>query len=61
MINRLWQDRRALQTLVVATGKRPGRMALSLLTLLRGLKRTLCRGRAADARQNEERRMKNEE
>jgi CelD/BcsL family acetyltransferase involved in cellulose biosynthesis len=41
MINRLWHDRRALQTLVVATGKKPGRLALSLVPLLRWLKQAL--------------------
>jgi len=41
MINRLWQDRRALQTLVVATGKSPGRLALSCVPLLRWLKQAL--------------------
>jgi hypothetical protein len=41
MINRLWQDRLALQNLVLATGKMPGNLAVSVLPLLRWLKRTL--------------------
>jgi CelD/BcsL family acetyltransferase involved in cellulose biosynthesis len=40
MINRLWMERRTIQTVVVATGRRPGDLVVSLLPLLRWLKRT---------------------
>jgi hypothetical protein len=40
MINRLWSDRRVIQTLLVASNRRGG-LLLSVLPLLRGLKRLL--------------------
>jgi CelD/BcsL family acetyltransferase involved in cellulose biosynthesis len=43
MLNRLWLDRRTIQTLVVATGRAPGGLAVSLLPLLRWANRTLRR------------------
>ncbi len=43
MINRLWPERRSVQTVVVATGRRGGDLAVSVLPLLRWLRRTLSR------------------
>jgi hypothetical protein len=40
MINRIYPQRRAVQPVVVSTGKRPGDLVVSLLPLLRWLKRT---------------------
>lgn len=39
MINRLWLDRRTIQTLLVATGKSPGELIVSLMPLIRWLNR----------------------
>ncbi|HEX8090850.1 MAG TPA: GNAT family N-acetyltransferase [Blastocatellia bacterium] len=39
MINRLWLDRRTIQTLLVSTGKWPGDLAVSLMPLIRWLNR----------------------
>jgi hypothetical protein len=39
MINRLWPDRRLVQTLLISAGQRRGDLALSLLPLLRLVKR----------------------
>ena len=39
MLNRMWIDRRVIQTIVVATDKRLGGLAVSLIPLLRWLKR----------------------
>jgi hypothetical protein len=39
MINRLWQERRTIQTLLVPTGRMPGEFILGLLPLLRWVKR----------------------
>lgn len=39
MINRLWKDRRTIQSLVVATGRSPGDLFVSLMPLLRWLRR----------------------
>jgi hypothetical protein len=39
MINRLWRERRAVQTLLVATGRAPGDLIASLMPLGRWLKR----------------------
>jgi CelD/BcsL family acetyltransferase involved in cellulose biosynthesis len=44
MINRLWPERRTVQTVVVATGRRGGDLAVSVLPLLRWLRRCLSRG-----------------
>lgn len=41
MINRLWLDRRTIQTVLVPTGKRPGELVVSLLPLLRWFNRKL--------------------
>jgi hypothetical protein len=41
MINRLWLDRRTIQTLLVSTGRRPGDMVVSLMPLIRWLNRKL--------------------
>jgi CelD/BcsL family acetyltransferase involved in cellulose biosynthesis len=41
--NTLWADRRAMATLVAATGRAPGGLVVSLLPALRALKRTLFR------------------
>jgi CelD/BcsL family acetyltransferase involved in cellulose biosynthesis len=43
MINRLWPDRRPVQTLLLATGRRGGDLAVSLLPLARWLKRLFTR------------------
>ena len=43
MINRLWLDRRTIQTLLVSTGRRPGDFIVSLLPALRWIKRALSR------------------
>jgi hypothetical protein len=45
MINRLWLDRRAVQTVLVSTGRRGGDLTVALLPLLRWLKRRLFRRR----------------
>jgi hypothetical protein len=39
MINRLWRERRAVRTLLVATGRAPGDLVVSLFPLARWLKR----------------------
>jgi Acetyltransferase (GNAT) domain len=39
MINRLWLDRRTIQTLLVSTGKRSGDLAVSLMPLIRWVNR----------------------
>jgi CelD/BcsL family acetyltransferase involved in cellulose biosynthesis len=50
MINRLWKERRTMQTVVVATGRKPGDLVVALLPWLRWLKRTLFgRGRVRSA------------
>jgi len=41
MINRLWHDRRTIQTVLVPTGKRLGELVVSLLPLLRWFNRKL--------------------
>ncbi len=46
MINRLWLQRRTIQTVVVPTGKAPGGLLVALLPLLRWVNRGLHRGRA---------------
>src|SRR5262249_38625708 len=43
MLNRLWIDRRTIQTLLVATGKTPGDLVVSTMPLLRWLNRKLLR------------------
>jgi CelD/BcsL family acetyltransferase involved in cellulose biosynthesis len=43
MINRLWLDRRTIQTLLISTGRRPGDFVVSMLPALRWLKRSLKR------------------
>lgn len=45
MINRLWQDRRTIPTLVVGTGRRPGDFVVAAIPLLRWLNRRLGRPR----------------
>lgn len=40
MINRLWRERRSIQTLMLATGRGPGDLVVSLLPMMRWLKRT---------------------
>jgi CelD/BcsL family acetyltransferase involved in cellulose biosynthesis len=47
MINRLWLERRAIQTVLVSTGRRGGDLTVSLLPLGRWLKRRLRRRRPA--------------
>ena len=39
MINRLWQERRTLQTVTVATGRCPGDLVVRLLGWLQKLRR----------------------
>lgn len=39
MINRLWLDRRTIQTVLIPTGKRPGELVVSLMPLIRWLHR----------------------
>jgi hypothetical protein len=41
MINRLWTERRLIQTLLMSTGQRPGDLCLALLPLLRWCKRVV--------------------
>lgn len=41
MINRLWLDRRTIQTVLIPTGKRPGELVVSLMPLIRWLHRRL--------------------
>ena len=41
MINRLWHERRTIQTLLVPTGKRPGDLLVSVMPLIRWLNRKL--------------------
>lgn len=48
MINRLWTNRRLIETIVVSTGKRPADFVISALPLLRWLKRKLRRRRQED-------------
>ena len=45
MINRLWKDRRLMQTVLVATGRRGGDLAVSVLPLLRWGQRLVRRPR----------------
>jgi CelD/BcsL family acetyltransferase involved in cellulose biosynthesis len=45
MINRLWKDRRVLQTVLVSTGRRGGDLTVSALPLLRWLRRLVRRQR----------------
>ncbi len=45
MINRLWLERRAIQTLLIPTGRMPGELVLALLPLLRWCKRLFKRRR----------------
>jgi hypothetical protein len=40
MINRLWPDRRTIDTFIVSTGKAPGSLAIAALPLVRWIKRT---------------------
>ena len=53
MINRLWTERRAVQSLTLATGRAPGDLLVSLMPLGRWLKR-LFRRRAAPVTPDEE-------
>jgi hypothetical protein len=39
MINRLWLDRRTIQTVLIPTGKRPGELVVSLMPLIRWIHR----------------------
>jgi CelD/BcsL family acetyltransferase involved in cellulose biosynthesis len=41
LINRIWLDRRTVQTLAFGTGRAPGDLAIALMSLLRWLHRTL--------------------
>jgi hypothetical protein len=43
MIDRLWSERRVVQTLYVATGRRPGDAIVSAMPLGRWLRRSLRR------------------
>ena len=52
MINRLWTDRRIIQTTLVSTGKRPGDLAVSLMPLLRWLNRKRLSLRGAHGKRN---------
>lgn len=47
MINRLWQERRVIQSFYLATGRAPGDLVVSMMPLGRWLKRTLCGTRSA--------------
>lgn len=51
MINRLWPDRRLIQTLVMATGRAPGALIVSLLPLFRWLNRQFRRRHALPGRE----------
>jgi hypothetical protein len=50
MINRLWMERRTVQTLLLATGRRFGDLAVSVIPLLRWLKRMLAHPKPRAAR-----------
>jgi len=39
MINRLWLDRRTIQTVLIPTGKRPGELIVSLMPMIRWINR----------------------
>ncbi len=52
MINRLWSDRRVIQTLLIASNRRGG-LLLSVLPLLRGVKRLFSKPRMAREAQHE--------
>ena len=43
MINRLWLDRRTIQTVLIPTGKRPGELIVSLMPLIRWINRKVRR------------------
>jgi len=43
MINRLWLDRRTIQTALIPTGKRPGELIVSLMPLIRWINRKVRR------------------
>jgi hypothetical protein len=43
MLNRLWTERRSIQTVVMATGRRPGELVVSMLPAARWLKRKVRR------------------
>jgi CelD/BcsL family acetyltransferase involved in cellulose biosynthesis len=49
LINRLWLDRRTVQTLAVGTGRAPGDLVIALMALLRWARRTLRARRPARA------------
>ena len=49
MINRLWTDRRPIQSLLISTAGRAGDLAAGVLPMLRGLRRVFQRPRAVDA------------
>ena len=55
MINRLWPDRRIIQTVLVSTGKRPGELVVSAMPLLRWLKRLFARGGKQSSNPREDR------
>lgn len=50
MINRLWLDRRTIQTVLISTGRCPGDFLVSLLPALRWVKRKIFRPRPTAAR-----------
>jgi hypothetical protein len=45
MIERLWPDRRAIATTILASGRAPGGLVVSVLPLLRWVYRTFIRRR----------------
>jgi len=51
MINRLYTSRRVIQTVVIATGRNPGGLIVSVLPLLRWLNRLLRRPAKSSAPQ----------
>jgi hypothetical protein len=49
MINRLYTSRRVIQTVVIAAGRNPGGLIVSILPLLRWLNRLLRRRKSGSA------------
>lgn len=50
MVNRLWLDRRAIQTTLISSGRAVGDLAVSLMPIMRWLHRKMKRGRRMDFR-----------
>ncbi|HEY7544116.1 MAG TPA: GNAT family N-acetyltransferase [Blastocatellia bacterium] len=50
MVNRLWLDRRAIQTVLISSGRAPGDVVVSLMSIVRWFHRKVKRGRRMDYR-----------